>query len=221
MTKEGLTRELIALRIASELKDGYYVNLGIGLPTLVSNFLPPDVHVTLHSENGLLGYGHQAEVEEIDYDLINAGGMYVTLTPGASFFHHADSFAMIRGGHIDVSVLGGLQVSEKGDLANWMVPSRGVGSVGGAMDLVTGAKRVIIAMEHTTKNGEPRIVKTCSYPLTGKEVVHTVVTNLAVIEVTRQGMVLKEVPRGISPEEVQAVTEPHLIVSPDLKEIDL
>ncbi|MDO8491063.1 MAG: 3-oxoacid CoA-transferase subunit B [Dehalococcoidia bacterium] len=219
--KEGLSRELIALRIAKELRDGYYVNLGIGLPTLVSNFLPPDVHVTLHSENGLLGYGRQAEIEEIDYDLINAGGMYVTLTPGACFFHHADSFAMIRGGHIDVSVLGGLQVSEKGDLANWMVPTRGVGSVGGAMDLVSGARRVIIAMEHTTKTGEPRIVKKCSYPLTGKEVVHTVVTNLAFIEVTRDGLLLKEVAQGVSPEEVQSVTEPRLLISPDLKEIEL
>ena len=218
---QGLSRELIALRVTRELKDGYYVNLGIGLPTLVSNFIPSDIQITLHSENGVLGYGRLAEPEEIDPDFINAGGLYVTLTPGASFFHHADSFAMIRGGHIDVTVLGALQVSEKGDLANWMVPERRVGSIGGGMDLVYGSKRVVIAMEHTTRNGKPRIVKECTYPLTGKGVVNLVVTNLAVIEVTGVGLELKELAHGVTPEEVQSVTEPRLILSPDLKEMEL
>lgn len=219
--KSGLTRELIALRIARELRDGYYVNLGIGLPTLVSNFIPQDIEVFLQSENGVLGYGPIAEPDQIDQDLINAGGQPVTLVPGASFFHHADSFAMIRGGHLDVTVLGGLQVSEKGDLANWMVPERGVGSIGGAMDLVSGAKRVIVAMEHITREGEPRIVKECTYPLTGKGVVNLVVTNLGVIEVTKEGLVLRELAPGLTPEEVQAVTEPRLLLAPDLKEMEL
>ncbi|MBI2917560.1 MAG: CoA transferase subunit B [Chloroflexi bacterium] len=217
---KGLTRELIALRVVKELRDGFYVNLGIGLPTLVSNFIPPGMTVILQSENGMLGYGRIAEEREIDPDLINAGGQYVTLAPGACFFHSADSFAMIRGGHVDLTVLGGLQVSEKGDLANWMVPQRGVGSIGGAMDLVYGAKRVIIAMEHTAK-GQPRIVRECTYPLTGRRVVNTIVTNLAVIEVTRQGLVLQEVAPSVTAEEVQAVTEPRLIISPDLREMEL
>ncbi|MDP2952811.1 MAG: 3-oxoacid CoA-transferase subunit B [Chloroflexota bacterium] len=217
----GLTRELIALRVARELKDGYYVNLGIGIPTLVANFIPSDIHVTLHSENGMLGFGRLAEEHEIDPDLANAGGQYVTLLPGACFFHHADSFAMIRGGHLDVAVLGGLQVSEKGDLANWMVPERGVGSIGGAMDLAYGAKRLIVAMEHTTREGRPRLVRACTYPLTGKGVVKLVVTNVAVIEVASQGLLLREVAPGVSPNEVQSLTEPRLIISPQLKEMEL
>ncbi len=217
----GLTRELIALRVAKELRDGFYVNLGIGLPTLVSNFIPSGMTVTLQAENGMLGYGRIAQEEEIDPDLINAGGQYVTLAPGACFFHSADSFAMIRGGHVDLTVLGGLQVSERGDLANWMVPQRGVGSIGGAMDLVCGAKRVIIAMEHTARGGIPRIVRECTYPLTGKGVVNTIVTSLAVVEVTRQGLVLQEVAPGVTPEEVQAATEPRLILSPKLREMEL
>lgn len=216
----GLTRELIALRVAKELRDGFYVNLGIGLPTLVSNFIPPGMTVILQSENGMLGYGRIAEEQEIDPDLINAGGQYVTLAPGACFFHSADSFAMIRGGHVDLTVLGGLQVSEKGDLANWMVPQRGVGSIGGAMDLVYGAKRVIIAMEHTA-HGQPRIVRRCTYPLTGQGVVNTIVTNLAVIEVTPKGLVLQDVAPGVTPEQVQALTDPRLIISPSLREMEL
>jgi len=217
----GLTRELIALRVAKELRDGFYVNLGIGLPTLVSNFIPPDITVILQSQNGMLGYGRLAEEHELDPDLINAGGQFVTLTPGACFFHSADSFAMIRGGHVDLTVLGGLQVSERGDLANWMVPQRGVGSIGGAMDLVYGARRVIIAMEHTTRRGEPRIVRQCTFPLTGKGVVNTIITNLAVMEVTREGLVLQEVAPGVTPEEVQAASEPRLRVSPQLREMEL
>ena len=219
--KQGLTRELIALRIAKEMKDGYYVNLGFGMPGLVANFIPKDVEVFLHSENGILGYGRIAESQEMDIDLVNASGQPVTLVPGASFFHHADSFAMIRGGHVDLTVLGGYQVSEIGDLANWRVPQRKTGSIGGAMDLVSGAKRVIVAMEHTDPEGRPRIVKECSYPVTGRRCVDTVVTNLAVIQVTPRGLVLREVAQGVSPQEVQQVTEPRLVPAPDLKEIDL
>ena len=219
--QQGLTRELIALRIAKELRDGYYVNLGFGMPGLVANFIPKGMEVMLHSENGILGYGHIAEPHEMDIDLVNASGQPVTLVPGASFFHHADSFAMIRGGHVDLTVLGGYQVSETGDLANWRVPQRRTGSIGGAMDLVSGARRVIVAMEHVDPEGQPRIVKRCSYPLTGKRCVDTVVTNLAVIKITPQGLVLLEVAQGVSPQEVQQVTEPRLILAPDLKEIEL
>jgi len=219
--KERLDRETIAMRIAKELRDGYYVNLGIGIPTLVSDFIPEGRTIIFQAENGILGYGALATEEERDADLINAGGQPVTLVPGASFFHHADSFAMIRGGHIDLTVLGGYQVSEKGDLANWMVPWRKAGSIGGAMDLVSGAKRVIVAMEHTTKDGEPKIVKECTYPLTGKECVDLVVTDLAVIEVTKEGLLLKEYAPGFSVEEIQAVTEPKLKIAEDLKEIEL
>src|SRR3972149_5364283 len=164
MTSAGLTRELVALRVARELRDGMVVNRGIGLPTLVSNFVPPGMTVLFQAENGILGYDRIAEGEEIDADLINAGGQPVTLRPGACFFHSADSFAMIRGGHVDLTVLGGLQVSERGDLANWFLPERGVGSVGGAMDLAAGARRVIVAMEHATKDGTPRLVGEGPYP---------------------------------------------------------
>lgn len=217
----GLSRELIALRAARELQEGMYANLGIGLPTLVSRFIPENMEVMLHSENGILGYGRIATEEEMDVDLVNAGLQPVTLVPGASFFHHADSFAMIRGGHINLTILGGHQVSEKGDLANWMTPKEKVGAVGGAMDLVCGAERVIVLMQHTMVSGEPRIVKQCTYPLTGKEVVSTIITNLAFIEVTQEGLLLKEVASGISVADVQAVTEPTLIVSPNLKEMEL
>jgi 3-oxoacid CoA-transferase B subunit len=211
----GLTRELIALRVARELKDGMSVNLGIGLPTLVSNFLPTGAEILLQSENGILGYGPIAEVE-YDQDQINAGGQPITLVPGASFFDSAASFAMIRGGHVDVAVLGGLQVSEQGDLANWFVPERGGGSIGGAMDLATGAPRLIVAMEHTTRDGAPRIVRTCTYPLTAQRCVDLIVTNLAVIEVTPAGLVLKELAPGVDEAEVRANTEPDLISAPDL-----
>lgn len=219
--KSGLSRELIALRVAKEFRDGYYVNLGIGLPTLVSNFIPEGMDVVLHAENGILGYSRIATEEEMDSDLINAGSQPLTLKPGAAFFDSADSFAMIRGGHIDVSVLGAFQVSERGDLANWMTPERKVGSVGGSMDLVSGTKKVIVAMEHTTRSGEPRIVKECTYPLTGRGVVGMIITNLAVIEVTPEGLLLKEVAPSVTPEEVQAATEPEVKLAEELREMEL
>jgi len=219
--KSGLSRELIALRVAKELRDGYYVNLGIGLPTLVSSFIPEDIEIILHSENGVLGFGRIANKEEIDPDLINAGSQPVTLKPGAAFFDSADAFAMIRGGHIDVAVLGAFQVSEKGDLANWMTLERKVGSIGGSMDLVGAVKEVIVAMEHTTRSGEPRIVKECTYPLTGRRVVNLIITNLAVIGVAPEGLLLKEVAPSVTPEEVQAVTEPELKLAKNLREMEL
>jgi 3-oxoacid CoA-transferase B subunit len=196
-------------------------NLGIGLPTLVSNFIPEGVSVLFQAENGILGYGGIAPDDEYDQDLINAGGQPVTLRPGAAFFDSADSFAMIRGGHVDLSVLGGFQVSEKGDLANWMVPARKAGSIGGAMDLAVGAKKLIVAMEHTTKNGEPRIVRECSYPLTAVRAVDLIVTNLAAIEVTPEGLLLTEVAPGVTPEEVYAATEPRLTPAKELREMEL
>ncbi len=219
--KSGLSRELIALRVAKEFRDGYYVNLGIGLPTVVSNFIPEGIDVILHAENGILGYSRIATEGEMDSDLINAGSQPLTLKPGAAFFDSADSFAMIRGGHIDVSVLGAFQVSERGDLANWMTPERKVGSVGGSMDLVSGTKKVIVAMEHTTRSGEPRIVKECTYPLTGRGVVGVIITNLAVIEVTPEGLLLKEVAPSVTPEEVQAATEPKVKLAEELREMEL
>ena len=219
--RSSLSRELIALRVARKFKDGYYVNLGIGLPTLVSDFIPEGIDVMLHSENGVLGYGRIADEEKMDPDLVNAGSQPLTLRPGAAFFDSAVSFSMVRGGHIDVVVLGAFQVSERGDLANWMVPERKVGSVGGSMDMVAGAKRVIVAMEHTTRSGEPRIVKECTYPLTGKGVVSLIVTNLAVIEVKREGLLLREVAPSVTPEEVQSVTEPELGLAGDIKEMEL
>jgi 3-oxoacid CoA-transferase B subunit len=222
MTQMGLTREQIARRVARELQDDMIVNLGIGIPTLVSDYTPDGVTVIFQAENGILGYGPiAADESNIDWDRINASGQPVTLLPGASFFHSADSFTMIRGGHVDLVVLGGLQVSEKGDLANWMVPSRGMGSIGGAMDLAMGARRVIIAMEHTTKTGEPRIVKECSYPLTGTGVVDLIVTSLAVIQVTPAGLLLEELAPGVTFDYVQSLTEPLLIRSADLREMEL
>jgi len=222
MTQMGLTREQIARRVARELQDDMIVNLGIGIPTLVSDYTPDGVTVIFQAENGILGYGPiAADESNIDWDRINASGQPVTLLPGACFFHSADSFTMIRGGHVDLVVLGGLQVSEKGDLANWMVPSRGMGSIGGAMDLAIGAKRVIIAMEHTTKTGEPRIVKECSYPLTGTGVVDLIVTNLAVIQVTPAGLLVGELAPGVTFDYVQSLTEPLLIRSADLREMEL
>lgn len=219
--KQGLDRETVAMRVAREFQDGDVVNLGIGIPTLASNFIPEGRQVIFHTENGALGFGPIAAHGEEDIDLINAGGQFVTHLPGMSFFHHADSFAMIRGGHIDITVLGGLQVSERGDLANWMSPERGVGNIGGAMDLAVGCKRVIVAMEHSTKEGNPKIVRECTYPLTAKECVDLIVTDLAVIEVTPQGLVLKEIAPGWTVDEVQALTEPQLKVAEDLKEIEL
>lgn len=217
---EGLSKELIALRIIQELREGMYVNLGIGLPSLVSQFIPEDLEVVLHAENGVLGYGPVTE-QQMDSELINAGLRPVGLKPGASFFHHADSFAMIRGGRLDLTILGGYQVSEKGDLANWKTTEEKIGAVGGAMDLICGVKRVVVAMQHTVPSGEPRIVKKCIYPLTGKEVVNMIITNLAVIDVSREGLRLREIAPGVSVTDVQAVTEPTLMVSPDLKEMEL
>ena len=216
----GLTRELIALRVARELGDGMVVNLGIGLPTLVSSFVPPERGVLFQAENGILGYGGISE-RDFDQDLINAGGQPVDLLPGASFFDSAQSFAMIRGGHVDVAVLGGLQVSERGDLANWNVPQRGGGSIGGAMDLAVGARRLIVAMAHTTRDGGPRIVRECSYPLTARGCVDLIVTDLAVIEVSPDGLVLRELAPNVTAEDVQASTEPALTLADGLREMEL
>ena len=216
----GLTRELIAVRIARELHDGMAVNLGIGLPTLVANFIPAGVQVLFQAENGILGYGGIRE-GDFDPDLINAGGQPIEVLPGACFFDSAQSFAMIRGGHLDVSVLGGLQVSAAGDLANWLVPSRGGGSIGGAMDLASGAKRLIVAMEHRTSSGEPKILEDCTYPLTAQRAVNLIVTDLAVISVEPDGLMLREIAPGHTAEEVQSYTAAPLRLAPDLREIQL
>src|SRR6201993_4025916 len=205
--KLRLTREQIAQRAAFELPDGGYVNLGWGIPNLVADCLPPGITVYFHSENGILGMGRRAKPGEEDYDLVDAMKVPVTLVPGASFFHQADAHLMTRGGHLDVAVLGGFQVSEKGDLANWKIPgAKGSGGIGGAMDIAAGAKKLIVCMEHVTKDGGAKIVKQCTYPLTGIECTDTIVTDLAVIDVTGEGLVLREVALGWTPEEVQALT---------------
>jgi 3-oxoacid CoA-transferase B subunit len=209
--KLRLTREQIAARAAHELPDGAYVNLGWGIPNLIADFLPPGLTVYFHSENGILGMGRRAKPGEEDYDLVDAMKVPVTLTPGASFFHQADAHLMTRGGHLDVAVLGGFQVSEKGDLANWKVPgARGSGGIGGAMDIAAGAKVLIVCMEHTTKDGAPKIVKQCSYPLTGLACVDVIVTDLAVIDVKSDGLHLREAAPGWSNEEIQNLTGAQL-----------
>jgi 3-oxoacid CoA-transferase subunit B len=225
MTKERLSREAIAMRIAKEFFDGAIVNLGIGIPTLCSSFVPEGMQVTYHSENGTLGFGRVVTEDDManyaDIDLTNAGGQYVYPKPGMCFFHHADSFAMIRGGRIDIAVLGVLEVNEKGDLANWMFPGRGVGNIGGGMDLAFCAKRIIGATEHTTKDNKPKLVKQCSIPLTAPHCMDMIVTDIAVIKFTPQGPVLKEVAPGWTAAEVQELTEAKLIVAEDLKDIEL
>jgi 3-oxoacid CoA-transferase subunit B len=219
--KARLDRQTIALRVANEFYDGAIVNLGGGIPALAANFVPEGRSVTFHAENGVLGFGGVPPENEQSSYYLGANGIPFSALPGMSFFSHADSFAMIRGGHIDISVLGALQVSEMGDLANWTFPERGIGNIGGAMDLAAGCDRIIVAMEHVTPKGQLKILKECSYPLTAARCVKLIVTDIAVIQVTEEGLILKETAPGWTAEEVQAYTEPKMRISPDLKEIEL
>jgi len=221
INKEKLDRQVMALRVAKEFQDGNVINLGIGIPTLASNFVPAGREVMFQSENGMLGYGEITAAGEGNLDLVNASGQTVHRQPGMSVFSNDESFVMIRGGHLDITVMGAYQVSERGDLSSHNVPERQIGIIGGAMDLAMGAKRVIIAMNHLTKKGEYRIVKACTYPLTARQCVDLIVTDIAVIQVTDKGLVLKETAPGWSPEEIQALTEPTLIIAPDCQEISL
>jgi len=217
---ERLDEQTMALRLAKELQDGMIVNLGFGIPTLAANFIPEGREVVFQSENGVLGFGRTAITEEEqDFHLINASGQMVTPLPGMCFFDHAESFSMIRGKHIDLCVLGGLQVSEKGDLANWLIPGREPGSIGGAMDLAFGAAKLMVIMTHTTKNNEPKVVKECTYELTAPRCVSKVITDIAVIEITPEGMVLREMAPGWDVDAIQELTEPKLIIADDLQTI--
>ena len=216
-----LTREEMALRAVREFEDGWVVNLGLGIPTLVADLLPADQAIYLHAENGLLGFGPYATEDEADADIVNAGGQPVTLRPGASFFDSAESFAIVRGGRLDAAVLGGMQVAENGDLANWMAPARGLGGIGGAMDIAAGARRVIVLMEHTSRAGEPKLVHRCTYPLTAPRVADLIITELAVVAITAGGFELREVAADVSVDDVQARTGAPLRVAMGLREVRL
>jgi 3-oxoacid CoA-transferase subunit B len=220
-TAPRLGREIIAMRVAAEIPAGAFVNLGIGMPTLVADYVPRDKGIMIHSENGLLGTGPFPEAGHEIPELVNAGGQAVTLVPGAAFMDSAQSFSIVRGGYLDVAVLGGLQVSERGDLANWRLANRRAGSIGGAADIAAGAKRLFVAMEHTTRDGHPKILRECTYPLTGAQCVDMVFTDLAVIRVTAEGLELLETAPGWSPDDVQSLTDATLRVSPDVREVSL
>lgn len=216
-----LTRDQIAQRIAKEVVDGFVVNLGIGIPTLVANYIPTDIHVMFQSENGLLGMGPFPTEDKIDADLINAGKQTITTAPGASFFSSADSFAMIRGGHVDLTILGAMEVSQNGDIANWMVPGKMVKGMGGAMDLVAGAKRVVVAMQHLDRKGNPKLLKECSLPLTGVNCIDLICTDMAVVKVTPEGFLLLEYAKDTTPEEVVKATGAPMKIHPDVRPIDV